>query len=90
MRKRTDRLRARSPGPRESEALRLIEQHPGITIEELADALGVSMSRVWQIVGRLEASRVHRERDYHRKLRLPRAGTPTPPRAVAGLLQRGL
>ena len=40
--------------PRELEALRIVEQRPGITIAELADKLGVSMQRVWQIVGRLE------------------------------------
>ena len=53
LRRRTDRLYPRSLGPRELEALRLVEQRPGITIAELADELGISMQRVWQIVGRL-------------------------------------
>jgi DNA-binding IclR family transcriptional regulator len=48
----------RSLGPREHEALRLVEQQPGLTVAELADALGVPMNRAWQIVGRLESSRV--------------------------------
>lgn len=61
MRRRTDRLYLRSLGPRELEALRIVEQRPGITIAELADELGVTMQRVWQIVGRLEAGRVRRE-----------------------------
>jgi predicted transcriptional regulator len=38
-----------------------LPQRPGITIAELADELGVTMQRVWQIVGRLEAGRVRRE-----------------------------
>lgn len=56
-RKRTDRL-----GPREREALTLIERRPGVTIAELADAMGVSMQRAWQNVGRPEIGRVVRER----------------------------
>jgi hypothetical protein len=46
----------------EREALDLIEKQPGLTVAELADALGVGMTRVWQIVGRLESGRVRRER----------------------------
>lgn len=34
-------------GPREREALDVIEERPGITIAELADALDVSMNRAW-------------------------------------------
>jgi predicted DNA-binding protein (UPF0251 family) len=60
MRHRTDRLHARTLGPRELEALRLVEQRPGITVGELAETMGVSMQRAWQYVGRLEASRVRR------------------------------
>jgi hypothetical protein len=52
---RSDRLYPRTLGPRELEALRLVDQRPGITIAELADELGVTMWRVWQIVGWLEA-----------------------------------
>jgi hypothetical protein len=40
MRRRTDRLYARSLGPREHEALRLIEDRPGITVAELAEGHG--------------------------------------------------
>ena len=54
MRKRTDRLYVSALGPREHEALRLVEARPGISIAELADALNVGMTRVWQILGRLE------------------------------------
>lgn len=43
MRKRTDQLYFRSLGPGEREALSLIEKRPGITVAELADALGVGM-----------------------------------------------
>jgi DNA-binding MarR family transcriptional regulator len=61
MRKRTDRLYVRSLGPREREALSLIECRPGITPMDLAQELGVTLQRVWAILGRLEASRVRRE-----------------------------
>jgi predicted DNA-binding transcriptional regulator AlpA len=60
-RQSTDRLYARTLGPREREALAIVEQRPGITVSELQDALAVGRSRVWQIVGRLEASRLRRE-----------------------------
>lgn len=53
-RKRTDRLYMRSLGPREREALALIEQQPGITVVALADELGVTMKRMWAMLGRLE------------------------------------
>jgi predicted DNA-binding protein (UPF0251 family) len=46
----------------ELEALRLVEQQPGITIAELADELGVTMNRAWQITGRLEGGRVRLDR----------------------------
>jgi hypothetical protein len=49
MRKRTDRLYVRTLGPREREALALVEQRPGIIVAELADALGVSVRRLGQI-----------------------------------------
>jgi hypothetical protein len=48
-------------GPRGSEALRIVEERPGITVDELRGELGVSASRVWQIVGRLELGRVRRQ-----------------------------
>jgi len=48
-------------GEREAEALRLIEAYPGVTARELADRLGVTTKRVWQIVRRLEGGRVRRE-----------------------------
>jgi uncharacterized membrane protein len=58
MRRSTDHLEVRSLGPRELEALRLIEAQPGITVAELREALGVGKARVWQIVARLESGRV--------------------------------
>jgi DNA-binding MarR family transcriptional regulator len=61
MRRRTDRLYPRPLGPRELDALRLVKQRPGITVAELADELGVTMQRVWQIVGRLGLGRVRSE-----------------------------
>jgi DNA-binding MarR family transcriptional regulator len=61
MRRRTDRLYLRSLGPRELEALRLIEQRPGVTVAELADEMGVTLNRAWQYLGRLEAGRVRVE-----------------------------
>jgi uncharacterized membrane protein len=62
MRRRTDRLFVTTLGPREREALDLIEKRPGLTVADLADTLGVGMTRAWQIVGRLESGRVRRER----------------------------
>jgi predicted DNA-binding protein (UPF0251 family) len=61
VRRRTDRLHLRTFGPRELEALRLVEQRPGITVEQLAEAMGNGMSRAWQYVGRLDAGRVRLE-----------------------------
>jgi uncharacterized membrane protein len=61
-RRGTDRLSVTTLGPAEAEALSLIEQHPGITVNELGEALGVGRARIWQIVSRLERGRVHRER----------------------------
>jgi hypothetical protein len=53
-RSRTDRTYASSLVPYEQEALAIIEQRPGITVLELAEALGVGMSRVWVIVTHLQ------------------------------------
>jgi hypothetical protein len=61
-RKRTDRLYPRSLRPREREAAHVIEQHPGITVAELADELGVTVNRLWGRLGRLELNGVRRER----------------------------
>jgi DNA-binding MarR family transcriptional regulator len=63
VRRRTDRLYPRALGPRELEALCLIEQGPGSTAAELADELGVTTGRVWQIVRRLEVGWIRRDRD---------------------------
>ena len=60
-RKRTDHLHVRTLGPRELEALAVIEQRPGISVAELAEVMGVSLQRAWQYVGRLESGRVRRE-----------------------------
>ena len=57
-----NRLFVRPLGEREAEALRLIEAHPGVAARALADRLGVTPNRVWQIVRRLERGRVRRER----------------------------
>ena len=46
----------RSLGPREREALALVQQRPGLTVEELADALGVRTKRMWGMLSRLEAT----------------------------------
>ena len=55
-------LRQAQPlGPRESDALRLVEERPGITVSELAYALNLSMTRARQLVARLEGGRVRRE-----------------------------
>jgi len=62
MPRRSLKVHARRIGPAEAEALRLIEQQPGITAAELADRLGVTTNRVHQIVRRLEQGRVRRER----------------------------
>lgn len=55
-------LFATTLGPREREALDLIKQRPGLTVMELAEALDVGTTRMWQIVGRLERGLVRRER----------------------------
>lgn len=60
-RSRRDHLYLQPLGPRELEAVRVIESRPGITVAELQDALGVGASRVWQIVNRLERARVRLE-----------------------------
>jgi Mn-dependent DtxR family transcriptional regulator len=54
VRRRTDGLYANSLGPSEREAPRLIEERPGITVEELASEMGVGMKRAWQYLGRLD------------------------------------
>lgn len=80
MRRRTDRLYppAASParrrlGPREEEAAGIVARQPGITVEELADALGVGMKRIWQMVERMEyADRIRRDGEPARKLQRPR------------------
>jgi uncharacterized membrane protein len=58
LRKRTDQLHVTTLGPREREALRLVEERPGITVAQLVDVLDVSIGRVWQMVRRLERGRV--------------------------------
>jgi hypothetical protein len=55
VRRRTDRLYPpRRLGPREEQAARIVADRPGITVEGLANALGVGMKRTWQILSRLE------------------------------------
>lgn len=70
-RSRDNFLYVSSLGPREMEALRLIADEPGITVAELQDALGVSRSRVWQIVNSLERPRVrvdaHQDQRWYRE-----------------------
>lgn len=76
MRRSTNRLYPRSPdrrefapdsfglrpfSARETEALRIVSERPGITVAELRDTLGVGKTRSWQIVSRLEAELVRRE-----------------------------
>jgi hypothetical protein len=63
VRRRSDRLYPRTLGARDRGALRQVEQQPGITVEQLAATLDVGMTRVWQIVGRLENGRVRLEAD---------------------------
>jgi predicted transcriptional regulator len=62
-RRRSDRICARTLGPRELGALRLLEQNAGITIEELAEIMGVGISRVWQYLDSLRFGSVRLERD---------------------------
>lgn len=59
-RRSDDRLHPRLLGPRELEALALVEERPGIAVAELREILGVGRARVWQIVSRLEMSRIRR------------------------------
>jgi DNA-binding MarR family transcriptional regulator len=63
VRRRTDRLYPpRRLAPREEAAARLVAERPGITVDELAGALGVGVKRTWQLLERLEArGRVERQ-----------------------------
>jgi DNA-binding MarR family transcriptional regulator len=55
-RKRTDRLFPPAPlSRRQREAAELVRARPGISVEELAEALGVGVKRAWQLLDRLEA-----------------------------------
>jgi uncharacterized membrane protein len=79
MRRSTDRLyprsldRGRAFAPdsiglrpfsaRETEALLIVTERPGITVAELRDTLGVGKTRIWQVVSRLEVELVRRERN---------------------------
>lgn len=58
LRRQTDHLYVTPLGPRERDALELIEQRPGITVAELRDALGVGRARIWQIMDRLQRPRI--------------------------------
>ena len=62
-RHRTDRIYARALVPREREALRLIEERRGITVEELAEAVGVGIKRAWQYLNSPEFGYVRLECD---------------------------
>ena len=61
MRRRTDRLFIRSITPREQEAIRLIRERPGITVDQLANEMDIGMKRAWQYIARLERLGVWRE-----------------------------
>jgi hypothetical protein len=61
VRRSTDRLYARTLGPREREAVEWIAANPGATVAELQAALGVGRKRVWQYVTKLEQSYVLRQ-----------------------------
>jgi DNA-binding IclR family transcriptional regulator len=63
-RRRTDRLSVRQITPRAQEAFDLIAAEPGLSVEALGDKLGVSRSRIWQLVGELEYGRIRRDRPY--------------------------
>jgi len=61
-RSRHDRLYPpRRLGPREQEAAELVRRRPGLTIAELARALGDSYGRAWQIVKRQDRGRIERK-----------------------------
>lgn len=60
---RRSSLYATTLGPREREALRVIEARPGMTISELAEAMGVGVERARQYATSLERPRVRREPD---------------------------
>jgi hypothetical protein len=40
------------------EALRIIEERPGVTVAQLREELGVGSKRIWVIVSRLQHARV--------------------------------
>jgi hypothetical protein len=61
VRRATDRLYARTLGPREREALDFVTANPGATIEDLQAAMGVGRKRIWQYIAKLEQSYVLRQ-----------------------------
>jgi hypothetical protein len=54
----TDQLYANTLGPRAQEAFRIIADRPGLTVADLAGALGVTMARTWAIIEWLQRGRV--------------------------------
>jgi uncharacterized membrane protein len=56
-------LGARAYSARETEALCLVTERPGITVAELRNVLGVGETRGWQIVARLEVELIRRVRE---------------------------
>lgn len=53
MRRSTDYMVPARLTPQEREVMRLLAERP-MTVEQLAEHLGVTRTRIWQVVGRLE------------------------------------
>jgi hypothetical protein len=50
---RRKRPRARSTGGRKADALRLVNEHPGITVAELAKAMGIGNTYLYRVMPEL-------------------------------------
>jgi hypothetical protein len=54
-------LGLRRLSPRETEALRMVTKHPGISVAGMGHALGLGEARTGQIVARLEVRHIRRD-----------------------------
>ena len=65
--RRRGRGRPRGSGTRAKQALELVRAHPGITIRELADAMGIHANYLYRVMPTLESEGqvVKRDRGWH-------------------------
>jgi len=65
--RRRGRGRPRGSGARAKEALNLVRTRPGITISEMADAMGIQANYLYRVMPTLESERqvVKRDKGWH-------------------------